>query len=238
MECRNKSEADRTFGRPDHLRQHIKNFHKTSMLDMVRDKWRRERPRDVANEVWKCGFCQVTLTSWDMRETHIANHFKDGKTMASWRDPDATPTLEPNHDPLRFSSEEHTPMLTNLNTPLTERSMPHFDPQPQPHNFLPMSFDQLPPTSACSNIDIASTLQDYSNLDFGDYMPLPNGFGNDFNYADPSTIGHFGTQYPPVTNAMGGYLYDEAQLDFDVMNNADVLGNPVDYQNVWDGQQQ
>ncbi|KAF1919086.1 hypothetical protein BDU57DRAFT_536106 [Ampelomyces quisqualis] len=243
FECQKKSEADRTFGRPDHLRQHIKNFHKTSMLSLVRDKWRRERPRNVANEMWKCGFCQATLTTWDMRETHIANHFKDGSTMASWIDPDTAPTVESNHDPLQVPSEEHTPILTNLTTQLIEHPIAHFDPQPQPqsqsHHFLPMSFDQMPPIFACSNIDIAPTLQDYTNMDFGGYMPVPDTFGSDYNFAGPSAIGDFGAHYPPAPDTMGDYYGDEAlQLDFDAMANTDLLSNSVDYQNVWDAELQ
>ncbi|KAH8722488.1 hypothetical protein GQ44DRAFT_568416, partial [Phaeosphaeriaceae sp. PMI808] len=97
-ECAKKSEAERTFGRPDHLRQHMKNFHRTSLLEMVRDKWRKDGPGKNVNEGWTCGFCAQELKTWDIRETHIANHFKDGFTMASWIDyPQPTPTImEPN----------------------------------------------------------------------------------------------------------------------------------------------
>lgn len=81
VECSRKSEADRTFLRPDHLRQHVKNFHKASLQDIVRDRWRKSRE---AEETWTCGFCMAKLTTWDMRATHMADHFMDGMTMASW----------------------------------------------------------------------------------------------------------------------------------------------------------
>jgi hypothetical protein len=83
QDCLKRSEDDRTFGRPDHLRQHVRNFHKAALFDTVREEWRRSAPQD--NVSWTCGFCNENLTTWDIRETHIANHFKDGLTKASWR---------------------------------------------------------------------------------------------------------------------------------------------------------
>jgi hypothetical protein len=84
-ECAEKSEDDRTFLRPDHLRQHVKNFHKSVLKDAVRDIWRRDGPRKDIPETWTCGFCAKELETWDVRETHIAGHFKDGVTMADWK---------------------------------------------------------------------------------------------------------------------------------------------------------
>jgi hypothetical protein len=84
-ECAEKSEEDRTFLRPDHLRQHVKNFHKSLLEDVVRDTWRRDGPRKNVIENWTCGFCAKELETWDVRETHIAGHFKDGLTMADWK---------------------------------------------------------------------------------------------------------------------------------------------------------
>jgi hypothetical protein len=80
-----KSEEERTFLRPDHLRQHVKNFHHASLSDGVRDLWRRDGPRKDGLESWTCGFCALEMNAWDARQAHIAAHFKNGKTMAEWK---------------------------------------------------------------------------------------------------------------------------------------------------------
>ncbi|XP_014554284.1 hypothetical protein COCVIDRAFT_105441 [Bipolaris victoriae FI3] len=84
-ECIAKAEEDRTFLRPDHLRQHVKNFHQASLTDAVRDLWRTDKVRKDGPEKWTCGFCAREMTAWDARQTHIAAHFKDGLTMADWK---------------------------------------------------------------------------------------------------------------------------------------------------------
>jgi hypothetical protein len=84
LECAHKTEDERTFLRPDHLRQHVKNFHKATLSEKVRDMWRKDGPGKNTDEGWQCGFCDESLQTWDIRETHIAGHFKDGLTMANW----------------------------------------------------------------------------------------------------------------------------------------------------------
>lgn len=126
LECRKKNEADRTFGRPDHLRQHVKNFHKCSLLEIVRDRWRRESPGKKRNEPWTCGFCSVELRDWDTRETHIANHFKEGKTMAEW----TGQTLATNTD-RRRSSVDPTSVLSKQKRTFTSRRSSRQEPVPQ-----------------------------------------------------------------------------------------------------------
>ncbi|PGH18555.1 hypothetical protein AJ79_00334 [Helicocarpus griseus UAMH5409] len=34
--------------------------------------------------LWNCGFCNILLQSWDERQDHIAVHFENGETIASW----------------------------------------------------------------------------------------------------------------------------------------------------------
>jgi hypothetical protein len=84
QECLARTEDERTFVRPDHLRQHVRNFHKSSLFDQARDRWRKNGRKE--HEWWMCGFCNEKLTTWDMRATHIADHFKKGFTMAYWQD--------------------------------------------------------------------------------------------------------------------------------------------------------
>lgn len=83
-ECSKRDASDRTFYRPDHLRQHIKNFHNATLVDIVQARWKTAA--EPVAEGWTCGFCGDRLETWDKRETHISNHFKEGMTMASWRD--------------------------------------------------------------------------------------------------------------------------------------------------------
>ncbi|RMZ66444.1 monocarboxylate transporter 4 [Pyrenophora seminiperda CCB06] len=85
-ECTEKSEGERTFLRPDHLRQHVKNFHKAPLDETVRDLWRKCETGNETTENWICGFCGHELRTWNARETHIARHFKDGLTMADWKE--------------------------------------------------------------------------------------------------------------------------------------------------------
>ena len=88
VECLSKAEQERTFGRPDHLHQHAKNFHKCEqpLSELVRDTWRKDGPGMIDSQNWTCGFCQKVLSTWDARATHIAGHFKAGLTMAQWRE--------------------------------------------------------------------------------------------------------------------------------------------------------
>jgi hypothetical protein len=84
-ECLSKAEPERTFGRPDHLHQHARNYHKCErpLSELVRDKWRKDGPSTIRN--WTCGFCQEVLLTWDARATHIAAHFRAGMRMTQWR---------------------------------------------------------------------------------------------------------------------------------------------------------
>ncbi|OCK84212.1 hypothetical protein K432DRAFT_345563 [Lepidopterella palustris CBS 459.81] len=92
VECAARSLADRTFYRPDHLRQHVKNYHNCTLFDLTSARW-KQAAQPVAGP-WGCGFCGAELESWDARETHIANHFRDGMAMAQWTLPKAGSEVE------------------------------------------------------------------------------------------------------------------------------------------------
>jgi hypothetical protein len=89
-ECSKRDATDRTFYRPDHLRQHIKNFHNATLFDIVQARWKTAA--ETVAEGWTCGFCGDRLETWEKREAHISNHFKEGMTMASWREHTDTET--------------------------------------------------------------------------------------------------------------------------------------------------
>ncbi|KAF2657024.1 hypothetical protein K491DRAFT_714770 [Lophiostoma macrostomum CBS 122681] len=84
-ECRKRPIAERTFFRPDHLRQHVKNFHGATLFDVAQSRWKKA-PEEEKEQAWVCGFCEEDLRTWDQRETHIAGHFKEGMTMTQWTD--------------------------------------------------------------------------------------------------------------------------------------------------------
>ncbi|KAF2798084.1 hypothetical protein K505DRAFT_322107 [Melanomma pulvis-pyrius CBS 109.77] len=86
-ECAKRAIGDRTFYRPDHLRQHVKNFHGATLYDIVQGRWKRAAEK-AENIHHTCGFCGTWLESWDRRESHIAGHFKDGCTMETWIEPE------------------------------------------------------------------------------------------------------------------------------------------------------
>ncbi|OAA69160.1 Homeodomain-related protein [Cordyceps fumosorosea ARSEF 2679] len=81
--CAERTAAERTFTRKDHLWQHLHKFHHCR-------KWEGWRP-DLALLQHKqdrlqsrCGFCSVTMNSWEERAQHLASHFRRGATMAEW----------------------------------------------------------------------------------------------------------------------------------------------------------
>ncbi|KZL84393.1 homeobox and c2h2 transcription factor [Colletotrichum incanum] len=78
--CRDRLPEDRTFYRKDHLQQHLKLVHDAKFLRWPMGEWKYES--EVIRS--RCGFCGWSITTWDDRIDHLAEHFKDGKTMADW----------------------------------------------------------------------------------------------------------------------------------------------------------
>lgn len=80
LACKDRLPEDRTFYRKDHLQQHLKLVHDAKFLRWPMGDWKYES--EVIRS--RCGFCGLTMTSWVDRIDHLAEHFKDGKTMADW----------------------------------------------------------------------------------------------------------------------------------------------------------
>ncbi|KAF2019463.1 hypothetical protein BU24DRAFT_419079 [Aaosphaeria arxii CBS 175.79] len=83
--CAERSIADRTFYRKDHLWQHLVKFHgcvkwEHWALDSSVDKLRQSC--DAVDST--CGFCFQHLNSWKERASHLVSHFKAGATIADW----------------------------------------------------------------------------------------------------------------------------------------------------------
>jgi hypothetical protein len=90
-ECLKRPTGERTFFRPDHLRQHVKNFHGAGLFEIVQASWKRGpedngEGRKGKGEGFLCGFCGIRLDGWAARESHIAGHFKEGMRMSQWRE--------------------------------------------------------------------------------------------------------------------------------------------------------
>jgi hypothetical protein len=238
LECSKKSEADRTFGRPDHLRQHIKNFHKTSLLALVRDKWRSLRPGHDGEQAWPCGFCEEQLATWDARETHISNHFKDGKTMADWRDPTRNDTPAMDDDERRkMLREEHANTLTRLQESLAASSRTQSEPPTLLDNRQPVTFDLLPSSTGGSNLAaVPALLNTNDDMDFPTYMS--ETFMNSLDFSGPSAMDDLDALYPMPNDDYG---YDicigDEDLPLEYASNLDIFGNPIDFQNGWEHSQ-
>ena len=82
-QCLENPESDRTFSRKDHLVQHLRRFHDSSLSSFFLEPWKSKTELDDFE--WNCGFCGDSLRGWDIRANHIAKHFRERKTMADWR---------------------------------------------------------------------------------------------------------------------------------------------------------
>ncbi|KAL4941354.1 hypothetical protein BDV06DRAFT_4322 [Aspergillus oleicola] len=78
--CAEKSSAERTFYRKDHLNQHLRLMHNVRFVPSM-DQWRSHTTQIIS----RCGFCGITLTTWKGRADHLATHFKDGADMNQWQ---------------------------------------------------------------------------------------------------------------------------------------------------------
>lgn len=81
LECARKPATERTFYRKDHLRQHLKLMHRGAPLRPEMERWKH-----IMSEIRsRCGFCGDHMSSWDARAEHLAEHYKNGVSMAEWR---------------------------------------------------------------------------------------------------------------------------------------------------------
>ncbi|KAJ4361950.1 hypothetical protein N0V83_010891 [Neocucurbitaria cava] len=231
-ECMKKSEDERTFLRPDHLRQHVKNFHKATLWDIVRDSWRRDGPGKDEAENWTCGFCNQELKTWDIRETHIAGHFKNGLTMADWGEYiNPMPTVETTKR-RRSSSEEFSSMFTKLARTFTGRSSHQLE-QPSPSTYQFANAWQPLPTATRPMLPNTPLLPD---MVFDSFMAEVSG--NCFDTANPTTAGLEQVD-PNPNNRYDSVFPDDStmELDFDMLADAFLNGSTMEFQGPWDQRQ-
>jgi hypothetical protein len=79
--CAAHSVESRTFYRKDHFRQHLKLVHCARFQSWSMSVWKTEMLSVRA----RCGFCGLWVDTWTARAAHLADHFKNGKTMADWK---------------------------------------------------------------------------------------------------------------------------------------------------------
>lgn len=79
LACHEKTLAERTFYRKDHLRQHLRLIHNVK-FDPHMDTW-KSTTFEIKS---RCGFCPSTFTTWQARADHLAAHFRNGADMSGW----------------------------------------------------------------------------------------------------------------------------------------------------------
>jgi hypothetical protein len=86
----NRTLNDRTFTRKDLLLQHVRGMHLGKDVSnsplYLPESWKVETEPLSIHPLW-CGFCVRTLSSTAERMSHVAQHFKDGLDMSTWRPP-------------------------------------------------------------------------------------------------------------------------------------------------------
>lgn len=68
------------FHRKDHLVQHLRLAHHLESMPLI-DDWKT----NTVALTCRCGFCDLRLSSWDERTSHLSEHFRQGLTMTDWR---------------------------------------------------------------------------------------------------------------------------------------------------------
>jgi hypothetical protein len=72
---------ERTFSRKDHLKQHLRLVHNAAFVERLMEKWKTPSLQIRS----RCGFCGISMDTWELRTDHLADHFKMGQTMAAWK---------------------------------------------------------------------------------------------------------------------------------------------------------
>lgn len=222
VECMQKSEEERTFLRPDHLRQHVKNFHKAKLWEIVRDLWRMEGPSTNEIERWTCGFCAQELKTWDIRETHIAGHFKDGLTIADWQGyNDPVSAIEASKK-RRNSDVERSDVFTKLARTLTTGPSPRQRQQQQELPFM-SAFDSNPMSGPSVSVPLLP------DMVFDSFMAemCGNPLDGDGPIATSSSI-----QYPVLSDRCDSAFPEDGDMDLEL--DAFLNHDSSDFQAFWE----
>ncbi|KAF2628056.1 hypothetical protein BU25DRAFT_39019 [Macroventuria anomochaeta] len=211
-DCLCKDANERTFGRPDHLQQHARNFHKCthSLTELVRDTWRRDGPGMLDNKSWTCGFCHEILHTWDARATHISGHFKAGLTMAQWRESRVSQSTLP-REPINSEEPAALDALASMGTTI---------PGPSTYQQPPTNYGHNGPAHALA--PFAPVTTGPSDLNFDPFVM----YGNEIDTFTPPTTGpltsfSLSTTMPTIAHSNETPFMDLSCMEFD------EYGNPV-----------
>lgn len=72
---------ERAFNRKDHLKQHLRLVHGAGFVPWSMNPWKVS----ISQIRSRCGLCNSSIDTWKERVNHLADHFKMGHTMASWK---------------------------------------------------------------------------------------------------------------------------------------------------------
>ncbi|EAQ91593.1 hypothetical protein CHGG_03528 [Chaetomium globosum CBS 148.51] len=81
LECASKPHPDRTFYRKDHFRQHLRVCHGVDDILPSMKNWKSH----ISQIKSRCGFCGESFQLWSARNDHLAEHFRLGARMKSWK---------------------------------------------------------------------------------------------------------------------------------------------------------
>ncbi|KAK2739686.1 hypothetical protein FQN57_006520 [Myotisia sp. PD_48] len=106
--CEEKSIQERTFYRKDHLNQHLRLMHSVKLGPWM-DSWKTTTTEIKS----RCGFCDMTFTTWKDRVDHLAAHFKSGVEMTQWKgewgfEPHITSRVENGMPPYLIAQDRNT----------------------------------------------------------------------------------------------------------------------------------
>lgn len=241
-ECAKRPVGERTFFRPDHLRQHVKNYHTSTLHDIAQVKWKREgEDRGEGNNGWTCGFCGDHLETWNKRETHIANHFKEGMKMDQWIDyPLPTPTTKTGKKQAKKEDKEtteekvrdHSHGFSRISRPFTRRSTRNsvksipVPTQPQEQTYT-NAYTTMPATTPLTMGFAYSTAPVLPDINMDPLM------GNAYtDFVDWSQMNQIPVQVPEPQYS-SALVYDPSlQATFD-LNALGGFGHNLDYQGPW-----
>lgn len=118
--CHKRERGERTFYRKDHLRQHLRLIHGSEFMKWPMEEW-KSKHEDVIS---RCGFCDITMTTWSERVNHLAEHFKEGRTMADWKgnwgfDSSTLDMVENHMPPCKWTTSSSGILLMITQTSLT-----------------------------------------------------------------------------------------------------------------------
>jgi uncharacterized C2H2 Zn-finger protein len=111
--CFKRPLAERTFYRKDHFQQHLNLAHGSRFQSWSMLGWRTTMTAIKS----RCGFCECSMSSWESRTNHLADHFKAGKVMAEWKgdwgfEPGILNLLENEMPPCEYRLSYH--LLNNM----------------------------------------------------------------------------------------------------------------------------